>query len=92
MASSRSLRGLAFAIVGLAATAQVAIAGSTMAKKDIVDTAVAAGDFQTLVTAVQEAGLVETLKGDDVDRIMRGEAFDKPTVADLLGKTSAGLC
>ncbi|GIW94380.1 MAG: hypothetical protein KatS3mg110_2421 [Pirellulaceae bacterium] len=33
------------------------------APKDIVDTAVAAGQFQTLVTAVQEAGLVDTLKG-----------------------------
>jgi uncharacterized surface protein with fasciclin (FAS1) repeats len=29
---------------------------------DIVDTAVAAGSFKTLVTAVKEAGLVETLK------------------------------
>ena len=29
---------------------------------DIVDTAVAAGSFSTLVTAVQAAGLVETLK------------------------------
>ncbi|MGK7295730.1 MAG: fasciclin domain-containing protein, partial [Candidatus Wenzhouxiangella sp. M2_3B_020] len=33
-------------------------------KKDIVDTAVAADDFDTLVTAVQAAGLVETLKSD----------------------------
>ena len=33
-------------------------------KKDIVDTAVAAGSFKTLVTAVKAAGLVETLKGD----------------------------
>lgn len=31
---------------------------------DIVDTAVSAGQFNTLVTAVQEAGLVETLKGE----------------------------
>lgn len=30
---------------------------------DIVDTAVAAGQFHTLVTAVKAAGLVETLKG-----------------------------
>ena len=29
---------------------------------DIVDTAVAAGNFKTLVTAVQAAGLVDTLK------------------------------
>ena len=33
-------------------------------KADIVDTAVAAGSFETLVAAVQAAGLVETLKGD----------------------------
>ena len=32
--------------------------------KDIVDTAVNAGSFTTLVTAVQAAGLVDTLKGD----------------------------
>ena len=33
-------------------------------KKDIVDTAIASGNFNTLVTAVQEAGLVDTLKGE----------------------------
>ncbi len=33
-------------------------------EKDIVDTAVAAGNFTTLVSAVQAAGLVETLKGE----------------------------
>ena len=33
-------------------------------KKDIVDTAVSAGSFKTLVAAVQAAGLVETLKSD----------------------------
>lgn len=32
--------------------------------KDIVDTAVGAGDFATLVAAVEAAGLVDTLKGD----------------------------
>ena len=31
--------------------------------KDIVDTAVAAGQFKTLAAALQAAGLVETLKG-----------------------------
>ena len=31
--------------------------------QDIVDTAVKAGNFKTLVTAVQAAGLVDTLKG-----------------------------
>ena len=31
--------------------------------KDIVDTAVAAGQFKTLATALQAAGLIDTLKG-----------------------------
>lgn len=37
---------------------------SAMMKKDIVDTAVSAGNFNTLVTAVKEAGLADVLKGD----------------------------
>lgn len=39
--------------------------GATLAvqAKDIVDTAVAAGNFKTLATALQAAGLVDTLKG-----------------------------
>jgi uncharacterized surface protein with fasciclin (FAS1) repeats len=36
---------------------------SFAADKDVVDTAVAAGNFTTLVAAVQAAGLVDTLKG-----------------------------
>ncbi|MEY4242976.1 MAG: hypothetical protein RLZZ245_561 [Verrucomicrobiota bacterium] len=41
-------------------------AGSLSAaeKKDIVDTAVAAGSFKTLAAALQAAGLVETMKGE----------------------------
>lgn len=35
----------------------------TKASADIVDTAVAAGEFKTLAAALQAAGLVETLKG-----------------------------
>jgi uncharacterized surface protein with fasciclin (FAS1) repeats len=41
-----------------------AIAGHHGKKKDIVDTAVAAGDFNTLAAALQAADLVDTLKGD----------------------------
>jgi uncharacterized surface protein with fasciclin (FAS1) repeats len=37
---------------------------SESAAPDIVDTAVAAGGFTTLATALEEAGLVDTLKGD----------------------------
>ena len=52
----------------MAATATLALTASTAFadghSKDIVDTAVEAGTFTTLVAAVQAAGLVETLKGD----------------------------
>jgi len=44
-------------VVGLSLSSGVARAA------DIVDTAVAAGGFTTLVTAVKAAGLVDTLKG-----------------------------
>ena len=51
----------------IAALAAVALLGTSAhaadAKTDIVDTAVAAGSFKTLATALQAAGLVETLKG-----------------------------
>jgi uncharacterized surface protein with fasciclin (FAS1) repeats len=46
------------------ALSMFATAGHHGMKKDIVDTAVAAGDFNTLVTVVKAAGLVETLKGE----------------------------
>ena len=53
---------LAATAVATVALAAPAFAGGM--KKDIVDTAVDAGSFGTLVAAVQAAGLVETLKGD----------------------------
>lgn len=46
----------------LAAVVSSCITASAMAA-DIVDTAVGAGNFKTLATAVTEAGLVKTLKG-----------------------------
>ena len=45
------------------AGAALAVATSITFAADIVDTAVSAGQFKTLVKAVQEAGLVATLKG-----------------------------
>jgi uncharacterized surface protein with fasciclin (FAS1) repeats len=48
-------------MVAALAVAPVAIAGSST--KDIVDTAVAAGNFTTLAKALKSAGLVDTLKG-----------------------------
>nr|WP_236589813.1 fasciclin domain-containing protein [Ramlibacter aurantiacus] len=41
----------------------LAVAAFSAQAKDIVDTAVAAGDFKTLAAALQKAGLVDTLKG-----------------------------
>jgi uncharacterized surface protein with fasciclin (FAS1) repeats len=42
----------------------LAIASISVKAQDIVDTAIAAGQFNTLVAAVQAADLVDTLKGD----------------------------
>ena len=44
--------------------AALAAASSLASAADIVDTAVSAGQFNTLVKAVQAAGLVDTLKGE----------------------------
>ena len=54
---------------------------------DIVDTAVAAGNFSTLVTAVKAAGLVETLKGAGPFTVFAptDEAFAKVPKATLEG-------
>ncbi|ODS03161.1 Nex18 symbiotically induced protein [Methyloceanibacter marginalis] len=59
------------------------------AEKDIVDTAVAAGQFKTLASAIQAAGLVDTLKGDGPFTVFAptDEAFAKlpaGTVENLL--------
>ena len=53
--------------------------------KDIVDTAVQAGQFNTLATALQAAGLVETLKGPGPFTVFAptDEAFAKIPKSDL---------
>jgi uncharacterized surface protein with fasciclin (FAS1) repeats len=53
----------AFTLSPLAAIAADCAAADPKKEKDIVDTAVASKDFQTLVTAVKAAGLVDVLKG-----------------------------
>ena len=58
-------------------------------QKDVVDTAVGAGNFSTLVAALKAAGLVETLKGEGPFTVFAptDEAFAKlppGTVEDLL--------
>lgn len=62
-----------------------AFAHNHNAKADIVDTAVAAGSFTTLVTAVQAADLVETLKGAGPFTVFapNDAAFAKIPAADL---------
>src|SRR5690606_11583400 len=62
---SYAMRNLRKSLVVLAAVAVMPLAhAGEHGKKDIVDTAVAAGNFGTLVTAVQAADLVDTLKGE----------------------------
>jgi uncharacterized surface protein with fasciclin (FAS1) repeats len=84
------IRRLAFAAaLAVAVTAAPAQAQT----KDIVDTAVGAGMFNTLVTAVKAAGLVETLKGTGPFTVFAptDEAFKKlpaGTVEGLLKDTA----
>ena len=40
------------------------LSSAQMAEKDIVDTAIEAGSFTTLATALEAAGLVDVLKGE----------------------------
>ena len=74
-------------LTAVAALAVPAFAGGH--SKDIVDTAVDAGTFTTLVAAVQAAGLVDTLKGEGPFTVFAptDEAFaalPEGTVEDLL--------
>ncbi len=53
--------------------------------KDIIDTAVAAGTFSTLATALTAAGLIDTLKGPGPFTVLAptDDAFAKIPAADL---------
>jgi transforming growth factor-beta-induced protein len=61
---SRKLFLPVLSAVAFATMAYAAFAAHPQPRKDIVDTAVGAGSFETLVTAVKAAGLVEALKGE----------------------------
>ncbi|MDP2244861.1 fasciclin domain-containing protein [Pseudomonas sp.] len=78
-------RALMITSAALTLVAAPAFADSHGGKKDIVDTAVAAGQFTTLVTAVTAAGLVETLKGEGPFTVFapNDAAFAKVPKADL---------
>ena len=81
------LRKTVLTLTAVAALTTAAIAGT--AKKDIVDTAAAAGSFETLLAAATAAGLVDTLKSDGPFTVFAptDEAFaalPAGTVDDLL--------
>lgn len=81
---NRSIAAAAVLTLGIVA----AQAGKTP-QKDIVDTAVAAGSFNTLATALKAAGLIDTLKGKGPFTVFapNDAAFAKlpaGTVEDLL--------
>jgi len=72
--------------LGLALGALLVSAAPAAAQpKDVVDTALAAGTFKTLATALQAAGLVETLKGPGPFTVFAptDDAFAKVPKADL---------
>lgn len=81
----RKFAAVAATVIGMAAGSASAYA----AEKDIVDTAVAAGQFETLAAALTAAGLVDTLKGPGPFTVFAptDEAFaalPAGTVEDLL--------
>jgi uncharacterized surface protein with fasciclin (FAS1) repeats len=65
------------------ASDSVSNAYGTESQKNIVETAVAAGNFNTLVEALEEAGLVDTLSGPGPFTVFAptDEAFDKVPTA-----------
>jgi uncharacterized surface protein with fasciclin (FAS1) repeats len=87
-------RFTAASMLVLLLTAGAPFAGSHASKSDIVDTAIAAGSFETLVAAVQAAGLVEVLKGEGPFTVFAptDEAFAKlpeGTIEKLLADKEA---
>ena len=76
-------------LIGMFTFVSFALGATAASAKDIVDTAVSAGNFNTLVAAVSEAGLVDTLKGPGPFTVFApsDEAFAKlpsGTVENLL--------
>jgi uncharacterized surface protein with fasciclin (FAS1) repeats len=78
-------RAISSLLVGLALAVSSTVAFAQAKTQDIVDTAVAAGNFKTLVAAVQAAGLVDTLKGKGPFTVFAptDAAFAKIPKADL---------
>jgi len=85
MFALKKFAAVSAAVIGLTMASTSAFSGS----KDIVDTAVSAGQFETLAAALGAAGLVDTLKGDGPFTVFAptDEAFAKlpdGTVESLL--------
>jgi len=83
------MKSLSRALFAAAVAAPLALSSVAAKAADIVDTAVSAGQFETLVAAVKAAGLVDTLKGEGPYTVFAptDEAFAKlpaGTVDDLL--------
>ena len=83
------VKSIVFSTLFFFATAATLMAAGHGMKKDIVDTAVHAGSFNTLVTAVKAADLVDTLKGEGPFTVFAptDEAFAKlpaSTIENLL--------
>jgi uncharacterized surface protein with fasciclin (FAS1) repeats len=78
-------RSLLTAVAVAALTLPATLRADSHGAKDIVDTAIAAGSFKTLATALQAAGLVETLKGQGPFTVFAptDEAFARIPKADL---------
>ena len=103
MSTKRTISTLAAATaVALAAIGPASASARTesnavpaSAKKDIVDTAVAAGNFDTLAALLKQAGLVKTLKGKGPYTVFAptDKAFAKVPKAtlDTLAKDKAKL-
>lgn len=77
-----------------AETTTTVAADDAASEQNIVETAVAAGDFTTLATALDAAGLVETLEGDGPFTVFAPtdaafEALPAGTLDDLLADPEA---
>ncbi len=79
------MRKVAMMLAGAAMFAVATPSISQAQDKDIVETAVAAGSFKTLATALTAAGLIETLKGPGPFTVFAptDEAFAKVPKAQL---------